>query len=221
MPDEPGGVEEGPLRPAAEDHLNLVRHVARRFAAAGHEFEDLFQIGCLGLCKAAERFDPQRGVAFSSFAVPYILGEIRQFLRDDGPLKVGREVRRLGLRAREAAAELAQALGRDPFVAEVAEHLGIDTADVAAALDAQVTPLSLDAPMSEPTLDVAAPTPWQDQVHLRLALERLPDTQRQVLWHRFFLDRTQAQTGEALRVSQVQVSRLERRALLALRSLLS
>jgi RNA polymerase sporulation-specific sigma factor len=193
------------------EHLGLVRHVARRFAAAGLDAEELFQVGCVGLVKAAARFDPSLGAAFSTYAVPVILGEIQRHLRDQGPLAMGREAKRLARRAMEEQAALRQRLGREPTVGEVAAAVGAEPQELAAALEGIRPPAPLDEAQAAPGADL-----W-DRVELRLLLSRLPERQRRVIALRFFAGRTQAEVGRALGISQAQVSRLEGRALKALR----
>lgn len=192
-------------------HLGLVHHVVRRFAAAGLDAEELFQVGCLGLVKAARRFDPAFGTAFSSYAVPFVLGEMQRYLRDQGPLAMGLEAKRLAVGARPAEEALRQRLGRQPTVAEVAAELHVSPQDLGAALEGIRPPAALDEAAS-----VAASDPWE-RVELRALLARLPEVQRRVLALRYFAARTQTEVGRALGISQVQVSRLERRALEALR----
>ncbi|MDI6871610.1 MAG: sigma-70 family RNA polymerase sigma factor [Bacillota bacterium] len=206
-------------------NLRLVRSVAARFRRAAVEEDDLFQLGCLGLVKAVDRFDPGRGVAFSTYAVPYIAGEILSYLRRDRPLKVGRGTQQRArevLRAREA---LAQELGREPAIGEVAARLGLNEEDVVEALDALQAPLSLEAPLVEGEGDeirradaVASPAEDHlDRLALAEGLRKLPEVERRLIELRFFGQKTQTAVGRALGLSQVQVCRLEKRALERLR----
>lgn len=213
-----------------QQHLGLVGSVARRFAGLGYEHEDLFQIGCIGLIKAAERFDPDYGVRFSTYAVPLILGEIRRFLRDDGPVKVSRGTQQLARQARKAEEELSARLGRDVSAAEVAAAVEAPLSEVIAALDAQRAPLSIFEPIGhdeggmtlEERLGSESPIPAaEDRLALQSALADLAPRDRTLIVRRFFENKTQAAVAAELGVSQVQVSRLERRALAQLKLMLS
>ncbi|MCL6581482.1 MAG: SigB/SigF/SigG family RNA polymerase sigma factor [Firmicutes bacterium] len=229
-----------------QSHLRLVWAIVHRFTGRGVDEEDLFQLGCLGLLKALDRYDPSYGTRFSTYAVPLVLGEIRRFLRHEGPLRVSRETRERARRALRVQEELTQASGRTPSVAEVAEVMGVDPAEVAEALEACRPPLSLyqeageegeegvylidrlaarddavAAAAGRPGRGTPPEGPGLDAVALREAMSRLDERTRLLLHLRFFEDRTQAQVGEALGVSQVQVSRLEKQALMRLREMLS
>lgn len=213
---------------AVRANLGLVRHVVRRFAAAGFDTEDLFQLGCLGLVKAVDRFDPGRGVEFSTYAVPLILGEIRCFLRDDGPLRVSREVKRVVRQARRMEEELRAATGRDPSLGDLAAALDMDRADLAAALESSAGPVSLhqpaagepDGPTLAECITDATAAGWDDAVALRAGLARLQPRLRCVVELRFYRDLTQQEIARLLGISQVQVSRLEKKALATLRTFL-
>lgn len=209
-------------------NLRLVMSVAQRFVGRGIELEDLFQIGCLGLLKAIDRFDPAHPVRFSTYAVPVIIGEIKQVLRDSGPVKVSRAMRELSRRAMNACEQLAHALGREPSVAEVAEELGVRREEVAAALEATRPLVSLQETIHE---DAGEPLYLGDQirteegaflesVNLRTALSRLGRREQLIVRLRFFADKTQAQVARFLGISQVHVCRLEKEALRRLRAAL-
>lgn len=216
-------------------NLKLVWHVVKRFPQGVFDHQDLFQLGCIGLIKAVDRFDPEQGVSFSTYAVPLILGEIRQFLRDDGLVKVGRDARRRARQAREAEERLEAALGRSPSVAEVAAALDMDVSELAEVLEVTAEPLSLQGPIQhgrsdeelhlEDVLADGSPTAggdgWQEAALLRAGLAGLPERERAIIEMRYFHDLTQTEVAEVLGLSQVQVSRLERRALAALRSMLA
>ncbi|MBE3575966.1 MAG: sigma-70 family RNA polymerase sigma factor [Firmicutes bacterium] len=227
--------------PAAEGrlvemHLGLARKLASRFVRPGYDAEDLFQIACVGLVKAIRNFDLGQPVQFSTYAVPVILGELRAFLRSDGPVKVSRSVRELARQVHQQEAALEQALGRRPTAAEVAQALGVDAAAVVEALEAVQTPASLEAPLAgerraagsteEPTLgEVLAAGEGSlqaagERVALRQALAALPERHRRILWRRYVQERSQMEVAASEGISQAQISRLERQALRALRALL-
>lgn len=234
-------------RLVVQSHLRLVWDIVRRFRGSGEDPEDLFQIGCSGLVRALDRFDPSYGTRFSTYAVPLIIGEIRRHLRDDGPVHVPRRAKETARKAWRLQEELTKSLGRAPTVAEIAATLGVDAAEVAEALEAARPPMSLfdEAPGTAPEdgvflLDqltacgaVAATVAGRpggaaaedetllDYVALREALGRLDERARHLLTLRFFEDKTQTEVSQALGVSQVQVSRLEKRALRQLRELLA
>lgn len=214
------------------ENLSLVRHMAARFHNLGYDPQDLFQVGCLGLLKAIDRFDLTMDVQFSTYAVPLILGEIRRFLRDDGPLKVSRSLKSLALQAKRKTEELTRELGREPAVQEVAAALGCAVQDLVEALESLQGPASLDAPVGAEGDDAYSlaeriagddgrEAPFLDRMALGQVLEQIPDRDREILVRRFYQSQTQSEVAAALGISQVQVSRLERRALLHLRGLLA
>ncbi len=214
-----------------ESNIPLVHHVVGRFFPSRTDREDLFQIGCIGLIKAIDRFDASLGVRFSTYAVPLILGEIRCFLRDNSPIKINRDARTLARRASEKEYELLSSLGRMPSLGEVAAELGVDRSELAAAIEAASTPLSLQAkddPDGSEFEELAATKhgnesvqQWQDMAELRVMLDRLPQQHRVVLEMRFFHDRTQTEIAKELGLSQAKVCRVEKKALMELRSLLT
>jgi RNA polymerase sporulation-specific sigma factor len=219
-----------PAVPASRDevavaNLNLVRHVVRRYAGTGLDAEDLFQVGCIGLLKAVERFDPARGTRFSTYAVPLILGEIQRYLRDAAPAGLGRGAHRIAAQARAAEDRLAALWHRAPTVGEVAAAVGVSPAELLLALEASRRPASLDGAPAEggegghPLRErLAAPRGLDvDAATLRALLSRLPERERRILALRYFRDRSQAEVGALLGLSQPQISRLERQALDRLR----
>ncbi len=206
-----------------EANLGLVGHVIRRFRATGADMEDLRQIGCIGLLKAIDRFEPERGFAFATYACPLILGEIQRYLRDEGPVGMPRAGRSLARRALAMAEREAAATGHEPAAAELASRLGVDPADLAAAMEAARQPASLDAPAGGdlPPLGArlasGAPAGEWDRLVLRDLLRHLPPRERRVIVLRYLCDQTQAEVAAAIGVSQVHVSRIERRALRMMR----
>jgi RNA polymerase sporulation-specific sigma factor len=192
------------------------------------EEEELFQVGCVGLLKAIDQFDLSYDVKFSTYAVPVILGEIRRQLRDFSAVKVSRSKKQLAAAVKEARQRLVQLAGREPTMQELAAELGVDTAEVAGALEATRVPLSLfekvgtarEAPELIDTL-AGSGEEWFESIALRQVLEQLEPRERQIILLRFFRDRTQAEVGAVVGLSQVQVSRIERRVLKTLRERLS
>lgn len=213
-----------------EANLRLVRSLASRFSATGADPEDLFQLGCIGLLKAVDRFDLSYDVRFSTYAVPLIMGEIRRHLRDDGPIHVSRSIRQLAGQARRIQEELTARTGREPTVGELAAELGVSTETLVEALDGVRTPASIHQTVHEgdgdpiylldqlASADSAKEGSLIDRVALREGLAHLDPRERQVILLRFFRDQTQTEVAVVLGCSQVQVSRLERRALHRIRA---
>lgn len=213
-----------------EANLRLVASVASRFVGRGLEFDDLYQIGCMALVRAIERFDLRYEVRFSTYAVPVIMGEIRQRLRQEHPLRIGRSLQDLAARAAQSRAALTQRLGRPPTAAEIAQDLQVDKEDVVAALDARRTVQSLDEGLPDAGDELrlgdrlAAPQDAEgfvDRLALRAAMARLDEWERRLLVLRFFLDLPQTEAARRLGVSQAHVSRTEQRLLRALRQWLA
>ncbi len=207
-----------------EHNLNLVRSIVHRFTGRGFEWDDLFQIGCIGLIKAIERFDTGYSVKFSTYAVPMIIGEIRRFIRDDNPVKVSRPLKELAYRVHRVQERLQGTLGREPTIGEVAEELALAPQDIAVALEAVQPPASLyDQTFFEDgdpirRLDQLGGDDGRDgtdidSLALQEVLARLPPRERLVIRLRFFEDKTQAEIARLIGLSQVQVSRIEKQAL--------
>lgn len=209
-------------------HMPLVAHLVRRFGDRGESHDDLMQVGAIGLLKAIDRFDADRGAAFATYATPTIVGEIKRHFRDRGwSIKVPRRLQELGIRVRRTREELTGELGRSPTVAEVAAALGVDEDDVLEAMDSAqaYSTTSLEAPSEHDSRGIGD-TLGSDDVELSLvvdretlrpALEALEPRQRQILVMRFFGHRTQSQIAESLGISQVHVSRLLAKTLAELR----
>ncbi len=223
--------DKGAQEVILENNLNLVRSVVHRFTNRGYEWDDLFQIGCMGLMKAIERFDMKFEVQFSTYAVPMIIGEIRRFMRDDNPIKVSRPVKELAYRVHRTQEKLQGVLGREPTITEVAADLLLAPQEIVAALEAIQSPASLYANAfhndgdSVLLLDQIKYTDGQDGTYfeklaLMEVLSRLPPKERGIIQLRFFEDRTQAEIGELIGLSQVQVSRIEKNALKLIRNLM-
>jgi RNA polymerase sigma-B factor len=205
-----------------EDNLDLARTLARRFANRNEPLDDLEQVAMLGVLKAVERFDPDRGTPFAAFAVPTVVGELRRHFRDRGwMVRVPRRVQDLHLRIGAMISELSQELGRSPTPAEIADAAGVRDEDVLEALDAgnRYRPASLDlgatgsdvnARLGRADSELAS---VEDRATLLRILHRLPERERRVMYMRYFQDMTQAEIAEAIGVSQMHVSRLLTRSL--------
>ena len=209
--------EEALLR----ENLPLVAAIARRYQNCGLAQEDMLQLGSIGLLQALRRFDPDRGLCFSTYAVPLIAGEIRRFLRDDGMVKFSRETKSLALKIERIRREQG-----DLTVAELSSLLQVPPEDITAALASRTGALSLDAPTDEDGADLqtflgsADANTEQDalrRAELRELFAVLSERERQVLFLRYFRDRTQSEVGQRLGLSQVQISRIEKKALLRMR----
>jgi RNA polymerase sporulation-specific sigma factor len=205
-----------------ERNLGLVHASARRFMGRGIEYDDLYQAGCMGLVKAVTGFDTSRGVQFSTYAVPVIMGEMRRLFRDDGPIKVSRTLKEQSLKAVRAREKLRGLLDREPTVCELAKEIGLDPAETAQALEAGVTPLSLtvgeDGESSQTDIPVEADEDaLVDRLTLKEALCRLCANDRQLIILRYFQNKTQSETAEYLGMTQVQVSRREKKVLAMLK----
>ncbi len=207
-------------------NIRLVWSVVQRFLNRGHEADDLFQIGCIGLLKAVDKFDLRYDVKFSTYAVPMIIGEIKRFLRDDGSVKVSRSMKEMANRVRKVRDELSKEYGRQPTVSEIAQALSITPEEVVLAQEANRTPSSIHETVfendSDPILlmdQIADETheKWFDKIALREAIERLTEREQLIVYLRYFCDQTQSEVAERLGISQVQVSRLEKKILQSIR----
>ena len=206
----------------AEGNLALVKSIVKRYMGRGVEYDDLVQLGSMGLTKAIRRFDTTLGVRFSTYAVPMIAGEIKRFLRDDGLIKVSRSVKELAVRASAVSEALGEPGGRAAGVQEIAAALHERAEDVAVALDALRPAVSLnesvgDEKQSAEKLDFiadgASEEAFVDRMLIKELLHRLTEREKQIIVMRFFMDRTQSEIAKKLGVSQVQVSRLITRIL--------
>ncbi len=213
-------------------NMGLVHSVVKRFMGRGYDVEDLTQIGSIGLIKAAEKFDISYNVKFSTYAVPMIIGEIKRYLRDDGMIKVGRGLKETAIKAMSVKERLTAVKGNEPTIAEIADEIGISASDLAVALESQVRPQSIyastDDGISEINPLVDKIESKQDEigdmvnkVALRQMIGELKDRDKKIVYMRYFQMKTQAQTAEMLGISQVQVSRLEKKILSDMRKKLS
>lgn len=210
-----------------EENNGLIWSVVRRYYGRGVEPDDLYQLGCLGFLKAVRGFDPAFGTQFSTYAVPKIAGEIRRFLRDDGAVKVSRGLKEQGTLIRSARSRLWSELGREPALSELAQATGLTPEEIAAAETAADPVVSLQAETGEGGLTLEGVLSaggmeegLVERIALRGALEQLPEREREVLLLRYYKGLTQTNTARVLGVSQVQISRLERRAVDRLRQVL-
>lgn len=213
-------------------NVGLVWSIVRHFSGRGCELEDLYQIGCIGLLKAIDKFDLSFDVKFSTYAVPMITGEIKRFLRDDGMIKVSRSVKELGIRVRSMREQLTNQMGREPSLEDIAEQLGVSREEAAASLDAAAEVESIYRTVNAGEdqnlclLD-KLPDEREDQEHLmnqmvlKQLLEQLDDKERSIIMRRYFENQTQIQIAADLHISQVQVSRLEKKILIKMREYLN
>lgn len=211
---------------AIESNMGLVHACTKRFRGRGIEYDDLVQAGCLGLVKAVDHFDEGRGLQFSTYAVPVILGEMRRLFRDGGAIKVGRALKELSLKAARACNEFSLREGRQPTISELAEQLGVEPAEASQALGASQQPLSLSADEENGGGQIDVPTEApEEKISELLALKQvvgeLDPRDRSLIVMRFFKSRTQTQTAEVLGMTQVQVSRREKKILQELKAKLS
>lgn len=206
------------------ENMGLVWSLVRRFAGRGYELEDLFQIGSIGLLKSIDKFDLSFNVKFSTYAVPMIVGEIKRFLRDDGMLKVSRSLKETAYKARMVKEELLKEFNREPTIGEIAAGLDMEVEEVAYALESSSEVESLNSviyqgdgkPITLSEKIDEAPTVQSnliDKIMLTELIERLLPIERELITMRYFEDRTQTEIAEALKISQVQVSRIEKRIL--------
>ena len=205
-------------------NLRLVLSVIKRFEGSSENADDLFQIGCVGLMKAVDHFDPSRLVKFSTYAVPMIIGEIRRYLRDNSPMRVSRSLRDTAYKAIYAKEGYIRKYMKEPTVQEIADEIGIAKEDVVYALDAIQMPVSLHEPVYSDggdTLYVMDQVSdkknkednWVEELSLEAAMERLNERERYIISLRFFEGKTQMEVADEIGISQAQVSRLEKNAL--------
>lgn len=206
------------------ENMGLVHTCAKRFAGKGVEYDDLFQAGCVGLIKAADGFDPSRGLCFSTYAVPLILGEIRHLFREGAAIKVSRSLRSLSYQASRLREQLTARAGREPSIEELARELQVEPALAAQAVSVSLPPLSLTRQEGEEEIDLPTPSP-EEQLTDRLAvgqlLAELEPRDRALIWLRYMGRQTQQATANRLGMTQVQVSRREKVLLSKMREMLT
>lgn len=212
-----------------EYNMGLVRSVLKGFTNRGYETDDLFQIGSIGLLKAIDKFDSSFNVKFSTYAVPMIVGEIKRFLRDDGIIKVSRSLKQIAGQAKKAGERLSKELGREATILEISEEIGVDREDVIMALESSYHPEYLYSVIHQDdgsplylidkiSLDSNEDENMIDNIVLKDILNQLKPRDRQVIILRYFKDKTQTEVAKVLGISQVQVSRIEKRIIEDIRS---
>lgn len=211
-----------------EENAGLIWSVARRFLGRGVEADDLYQLGCLGFLKAMEGFDLEYGTQFSTYAVPKIAGEIRRFLRDDGAIKVSRTLKEQAVTIKTTRSRLSHALGREPTLLEISRQTGLSPEEIALAETATASTESIHRETGEEgfTLeniltDTESEEKMLEKIALRQAIGKLPQREGMVIRLRYFHGLTQDRVAKVLQVSQVQVSRIEKKALRILRELMN
>ncbi len=208
-----------------EQNLPLVHSICKRFVGRGIEYDDLYQAGCIGLIKATDAFDKSKGFAFSTYAVPVIMGEVRRLFRDGGAVKVSRSIKELYLKIVKQIGILEQKLCREPTVTEIADALGVGAEEVTQALCAGQAPVSLTVDGEDGITETDLPvSSHEDQIFNKVLLETafkyLEESEIEIVRYRYYNAYTQSKTAKLLNMSQVQVSRKEKKILIKLREVL-
>ena len=208
-----------------EENLGLVHSICKRFSGRGIEYDDLYQAGCIGLIKATDAFDEKRGVCFSTYAVPVIMGEVRRLFRDGGAVKVSRSIKELGMKINREKQIMEQKLCREPTVSELAIELNVSAEDITEAMCAVQPTVSLtkeeDGEIGETDLPtLSTEDEISDRLLINSALENLSETEKQLVLYRYYNYFTQSKTAELMSMTQVQVSRAEKKILAKLREIL-
>ena len=220
--------DEDARQKLVEGNLRLVLSVIQRFVGRGESPDDLFQVGCIGLMKAIQNFDPEKQVRFSTYGVPMIAGEVRRYLRDNSVIRVSRSIRDVAYRVLQCKEAMLLKLGREPSLEEVARELELPWEEVAQALDAVCAPVSLYDPVyadgGDPltVMDQVRDTRntegnWLDRISLQSAFQALGDREKEILSLRFYDGKTQMEVADVMGISQAQVSRLEKGAITSMR----
>lgn len=218
--------DKNALEELIEENNGLIWSIVKRFYGRGHEPEDLYQIGCLGFIKSIKRFNTDFEVKLSTYAVPYMIGEIKRYIRDDGPVKVSRSIKDLGIKIRELQREKINKQGKEPKIQEIAKELNVDLDDVILAMEATNSVESIEGTKhinnkdgkSISLLDTLSTEKNEEEtITNKLAigqlLKELKDREKEIILLRYYKEKTQAQVAKILGISQVQVSRLERKIL--------
>ena len=214
-----------------QGNLRLVLSVVQKFSGRGENLDDLFQVGCIGLIKAIDHFDPSLKVRFSTYGVPMIVGEIRRFLRDNAPVRVSRSIRDLAYHSMQAWEELQKQTGREPRVSEIAARLGATPENVAMALESVVEPVSLYEPaytdgdesvaLMDRVPEAGGEESWVSSIMFKDTMRTLSQRERRIISLRYLSGKTQVQVAREIGISQAQVSRLEKNALCRIREQIS
>lgn len=205
-----------------KENLGLVHSICRRFSGRGIEYDDLYQAGCMGLVKAVDAYDFELGFAFSTYAVPVIMGEVRRLFRDGGAVKVSRSIKELNFKIIRANEILQQNFNREPTVNEIANYLGVSAENVSEAICASQATVSLTVENDGEITEIDLPTvDHQDEIYNKILIENaskdLTETERLIIKYRYFDLFTQSKTAKILNMTQVQVSRAEKKILLKMR----
>lgn len=214
-----------------ENNVLLLKSIIKRFRGKGVEYDDLYQLACIGFLKAIKNFDESFGVVFSTYAVPMIVGEIKRFLRDDGVIKVSRIIKAQAVTINKFIEEYNRNYGKTPTVEQIAKELSMDEGDVVIALDSSKIPVSLsetvDDKNGEKGVELADRIPSDereedmvDKILLKSMIEKLPQREQKIIIMRYYRDNTQSEIAKELGVSQVQVSRIENKIISKFKSLL-
>ena len=208
------------------DNNGLIWSIVKRFSGRGYDVEDLYQIGCIGFIKSIKRFDTNYDVKLSTYAVPYMIGEIKRYIRDDGPIKVSRSIKELGMKIRELQKESINKKGKELTIEELEKELKISKEDITLALEANNTVESIDGKYYRDNKDgnsikliekISSDKNEAESITNKLAIkqliEGLEDRDKEIIFLRFYKDKTQSQVAKILGITQVQVSRLERKIL--------
>jgi len=219
---------EEALTNLVEKNSGLVWSIVKRFSGRGHSTEDLYQIGCIGLIKAIQRFDANYNAKLSTYAVPYIIGEIKRFIRDDGPIKVSRSIKELAMKIIEIQRENLNKTGKKLQINELAKRLGIEKENIVVAMDAIRRPESIDEEIYD---EVGGETKASristnkdetektiNKICVQELIEELNEDEKQIILLRYYKGKTQSEVAQRLKISQVQVSRIEKKTLLKMRS---
>ena len=214
-----------------EENSPLIKSVIKRFRDKGVEYDDLYQIGCMGFLKAIKNFNAEFGVKFSTYVVPMVIGEVKRFMRDDGSIKVSRALKSLNLQINKFVEMFSQTSQRSPTIEELAKHFGVDQQEIILAMESAKMPLSLYSPIEDDSeslslIDRIEPQEDEngkmlDNIALTELVKRLDYRDRKIILLRYYYDKTQSEIAKELNISQVQVSRLENKILNTLRNKLT